>query len=558
MDEFEKELKLSFLQEANQHLQDTEQCFLDLEKKSNDPELIEKIFRFAHNLKGSAKAVGFSDMGEFMHEMESLLIKIKKGEILVKASTVSLLLLCNDHLRLWVQALSKNLEAKVDFQNLLMNLQSHSENIEAQDDEFLSQLSVNFIDVSVADSEETNSIADESIRVALPRLEKLMNNVGELVILQTVLNQHKSEIESSLLQKTITQLAKITKDIQDISMSLRMLPLKQTFQKMQRIVRDTAQELDKEIQLVLEGEETELDKTVIEHLSDPLVHLIRNAVDHGIEIPEEREAAGKSRKGRIYLRAFHSAGKIIIQVRDDGKGLDPNILKQKAIEKSLISEQMNMSEIEAQNLIFFPGFSTKKQATEISGRGIGMDVVKTNIEKILHGEISLQSQPGMGTLFTIQLPLTLAIVEGMIVSSKNEKYIVPLAQIHESVRLNESIVHKTAGLGTILTLRDEEIPLFHINELLFHRGNREARSLQNSIAIIIRSGATPFAVAVDDILGQHQVVIKSLGKEMRSMRGLAGGAILGDGKAALILDLQELIFKNKKSDRDIIPLRSVV
>ncbi len=541
MDAFEKELKISFLQEAIQLLSDAEECFLNLEKRMYDEELIDRIFRLAHNLKGSASAVGFAELGDFTHELESLLLKIKNHQIKTDTTTVSLLLACSDHLRIWVNGLYANFSFVIDSSRLTDSLQKHGlvTSSELDEEEILSLLTLSE-SLNANDLEGKPQLEDESIRVALPRLEKLMNYVGELVILQTVLNQHKFEIQSPLLQKTVTQLNKITKDIQEISMSLRMLPLKQTFQKMQRIVRDSAHELEKEIQFIVEGEDTEIDKTVIEKIGDPLVHLIRNAVDHGIEPPDEREKLGKSRKGRIYLRAFHAAGKMILQIRDDGRGLDPQFLRAKAIEKGLLSPDVVLTDKEAQNLIFMPGFSTKAAATDLSGRGVGMDVVKTNIEKILRGEISIQSQPGLGTLLIIQLPLTLAIIEGLIVSCSKQKYIIPLFQINESLQLHSDLIHKTTGLGHLLTLRGEEMSLFRLNDLLSLK-TPNPKPLHECIAIIVRAGGSAFAVAVDDIVGQHQVVIKTLGVEMKDVKGFAGGAILGDGKAAMIIDLPEMI-----------------
>jgi two-component system chemotaxis sensor kinase CheA len=382
------------------------------------------------------------------------------------------------------------------------------------------------------------SSEDESIRVSLRRLEDLINNVGELVILQTVLNQHRHLIESSLLNRTISQLAKITKDIQDTSMSLRMVPLKQSFQKMQRIVRDTSKVLGKEIHFELIGEHTELDKTVVDQLGDPLVHLIRNAVDHGIESADDRIAAGKPAAGNVSLSAAHKGGKIVIEIKDDGKGLDPVKLKNSAIEKGILKPNQAISDKDAIHLIFAAGFSTKKEVTEVSGRGVGMDVVKTNIEKKLGGEIQLETELGKGSTFRIVLPLTLAIVDGMVIRSGTDRYIVPLAQVHESLQPQASDVHSVSGLGEVLSLRGEELPLIRLTQVLGRKS--EDRPASECIAIVVRNGEAPFSMLVDDILGQQQIVIKQLGGEVRNLKGVTGGAILGDGKAALILDLNEI------------------
>jgi two-component system chemotaxis sensor kinase CheA len=622
LDDFEKELRVGFLDEAAQLLADTEQCFLDLEKDSTQTSLLEKIFRLAHNLKGSAKAVGFGEMGDFTHQLESLLLKLKNGELAISAPVVSLLLRCNDHLRTWVDLLKSNLEASFSSHELLGEIASaiagtlvapepnatepeaarqtpappaaptpnpsiantllddHGQTVPSADlfEETRAVVQESLKSAGVtsqtkpplpaqateqppqskskpatqAGTAASNSAAtaDENIRVSLKRLERLMNNVGELVILQTVLDQQKHQVTSPLVQKTISQLAKITKDIQDISMSLRMIPLKQTFQKMQRIVRDTSGALGKTINLHLEGEETELDKTVVEHLGDPLVHLIRNAVDHGIESTSERQALGKTTAGNVTLRAFHRGGQMVIEIQDDGKGLDAERLRAKAVEKGLLKPNQSISEKEAHLLIFAPGFSTKAEVTEISGRGVGMDVVRTNIEKILQGQIQVETAIGKGTCFRIILPLTLAIIDGMIVMAGPERFVVPIVHVHESLQPKPADVHFVSGVGEILSLRGEHMPLHRLSALL---GRRQGTTPANPIAIVVRSGQKPFAVLVDDIIGQQQVVIKSLGSEMRGLKGVSGGAILGDGKASLILDLTELISRMASSPTSTSP-----
>jgi len=601
MDDFEKELKQIFLAEAGQLLVDAEQCFLSLESSPKDSNLLDKIFRLAHNLKGSSKAVGFDEMGAFTHELESLLLKLKSGDLLVQSSTVSLLLRSNDHLCKMVQALNADLGAKFDSAQLIEEIHAQMsgtaavaspasapeptasaaapldapsegpsgaevETALAPDLSFetLTEATLNEVPKFEEPITEAPIVAapiqvapemkapptstvpnpsggEESIRVSLARLEKLLNFVGELVILQTVLNEQALGSNPALLRKTAQQMGKVTKEIQDISMSLRMVPVKQTFQKMQRIVRDTSSALGKKINLTLQGEETELDKTVLENLSDPLVHLIRNSVDHGIELPEVRARNGKSETGNIFLRAYHQSGKLVIEVADDGGGIDPDRLLQKAIEKGILKPGTQLSKKDAIALIFAPGFSTKAEVTEVSGRGVGMDVVKTNIER-LKGEVHVDSEIGKGTTLRIVLPLTLAIIDGMIVMSHESRYVVPLSHIHESLKPVPGDIRKTAGLGDMLLLRGENLPLYSLAELLGQRRKEEEN--RDSIALVIRTQATPFAVMVDDIIGRHQVVIKKLGQEVQNLKGLGGSAILGDGKPALILELSELI--NKK------------
>ncbi|RZA08569.1 MAG: chemotaxis protein CheA [Proteobacteria bacterium] len=582
MDEFELELKNGFLEEATQLQSEVEQCFLSLEANPEDHTILEKIFRLAHNIKGSSKAVGFSELGAFTHEFESFILKLKNGEIKIDHRAVDLLLAGNDHLRQYFEALKADLNAVLDSRTLVANFLSfRNEALAANpepsplelagipdaaafaDEAFVSAeappLSADLTEFSaiteahlpvgepiadkpaglpppVAKAAKAPAGADESIRVSLGRVEKLIDFVGEAVIMQTMLKE-LSLSGSPALRRSVHHLGKVIKEVQDLSMGLRMLPIKGTFQKMQRIVRDTSSLLNKQVHLELEGEETEIDKTVLESLGDPLVHMVRNGVDHGIEMPEARLAAGKPAAGTIRLRAFHQSGRLVIEIRDDGAGISASRLRKKAVEKGILSETAaaNLSEQDAIHLIFHPGFSTKAEVTEVSGRGVGMDVVKTNIES-LQGEVNVTTVEGKGSLFRISLPLTLAIIDGMIVRSGNQRYVVPLNHVHESLKPGPKDLHKTTGVGEMLLLRGENLPVFRLSKVL---GAKPSDSEQ--IAIIVRNDAKPFAFLVDDILGQHQVVIKKMGAELASLKGFSGSAILGDGRPALILEMPELI-----------------
>lgn len=639
MEDFEKELRLGFLEEAEQLLNDVEQSYLQLEQNPNESSIIDKIFRVAHNIKGSARAVGFTELGHFAHEFENLLLRLKDKTITPNQAIINLMLNCNDHLQKMISSLKEDMTGVFDNSHLIEQinfalsggLQSESEtneidpavenNIENNfevdfekhhsaeqaelsahpttetktleiteikkssevtgENEISSEIaltadSTQNIPATTIDKVENTSSAsnssssssttetsanqqsskpnsspsgnspqsEESIRVSLNRLEKLLNYVGEMVILQTVLKEQTLN-SSLLIRKTVHQLEKATKEVQDISMGLRMLPIKPTFQKMQRIVRDTTSELGKKVKLNLEGEDTELDKTILERISDPLVHLIRNACDHGIESPENRLAAGKSESGTIKLSAYHQSGKLVIEITDDGAGINPDVLRKKAIEKKIVSANTHMSDKEAINLIFHPGFSTKAVVTDLSGRGVGMDVVKNNIEAI-QGDIYLDTAVGKGTTFKIILPLTLAIIDAMVILNNDSRYVIPLSHIHESVKLDQIDIKKTTGLGDILLLRGENIPLFYLNNIINKRLTPKNPS-DNQIAIVIKNSQETFAVVVDDIIGQYQVVIKKLGEELQGIKGISGSAILGDGKPALILEMSELISKNKKN-----------
>jgi two-component system chemotaxis sensor kinase CheA len=393
----------------------------------------------------------------------------------------------------------------------------------------------------------TSTKDDEGIRVSLARVQKLIDFVGEIVILQSALRDFAADTKDQGLKRVVDQVGKVTKDVQDISMSLRMVPAKPIFQKLQRIVRDTSQALKKDINFITSGSETEMDKNLLERIGDPLVHLIRNACDHGIESQEDRIARGKSPTGEVVLNAYRQSGKLVFEIRDDGGGLDPEKLIRIAKSKGVISQDAQLNDKDAMHLIFAPGFSTAAKVTDISGRGVGMDVVRTNLEE-MQGTISIESKIGVGTTFKILLPLTLAIIDGMVVSVMNEKFVIPLSQVHETVRLSSASIQSTQGFGDILLLRSENAQLYDLGNLLHRREHGNFN--KNAIAIIFRTLEQPYAVVVDDILGRHQVVTKQLGEEVRTLRGLSGCTILGDGKPSLILELDDLV---REATKDLAP-----
>lgn len=575
MDDFEKELKLGFLDEAEQSIADVEQSFLSLETDPDNKENINNIFRLAHNLKGSSKAVGFDQLGQFTHEFETFVLKVKNEELKVSASVVSLLLKTTDFIKAAIVELRSNLDAPISYDEILHEMKNFSDSAvaaaqptepeivepEAVAHEVASSeaASSEAAAPEVAAAEASESVSnvkelpkkakqpspakapalDESIRVASSKVERLLNAVGEMVILQSVLAQTKDGVQSQNFKKTMHQLSKVSKEIQDISMGLRMVPIKPVFQKMQRIVRDTAQLLNKEVNLILVGEESELDKNVLENINDPLVHLIRNSVDHGIEAPEKRVANGKSAAGNVELKAYHRSGRLVIDVIDDGGGLSPEFLRKKAIEKGILSETEVLSDAECYKLIFRPGFSTKEQITEVSGRGVGMDVVKTNIEK-LGGEIQVESTLGKGTVFRIALPLTLAIVDAMIVSYGGQKFVLPLNHICETLRPQMNQVHREKNLGLVLMLRGENLPMYHLGDFF---AQKRQKNETNMIAMVFRNDNKPYAILVDDIIAQQPVVVKRLSDDMEGMVGISGTTILGDGKPCLILEAQDLLLR---------------
>jgi two-component system chemotaxis sensor kinase CheA len=384
--------------------------------------------------------------------------------------------------------------------------------------------------------------ASSSIRVDTDKIDTLINMVGEVVITQSMLGligENFSMDKVGQLKRGLAQLERHTRDLQQSVMNIRMLPISFVFSRFPRLVHDISTKLDKKITLKLVGENTEVDKAVVELINDPLVHLIRNSLDHGIEMPADRIAAGKPEMGTIELKAYHRGGHIVIEIVDDGRGLDKNKLLSKAIEKGLVEESVIMSEKQIFELIFMPGFSTAEQLTDISGRGVGMDVVRRNIQS-LGGNIDIISELGKGTTIAIHLPLTLAILDGQSVAVGDETYIVPLVSIIESINITEKMLNKVAGKGETFKLRNEYLPIIRMREIFNVKSGAATKSNEGVIVVVEGQGAL-CGFLVDELLGQQQVVIKSLEANYRRVEGVSGATILGDGSVALILDVPGLV-----------------
>jgi two-component system, chemotaxis family, sensor kinase CheA len=389
-----------------------------------------------------------------------------------------------------------------------------------------------------------NGIAKEEkrsfVKIDTLKLDELFDSVGEMVIAQNFLaeNEEVLRLGSPTLNRTLDNLNKITKLIQKRVMALRMVPVHDTFEKMKRVVRDASKKVGKEIEFIIEGEETEVDKTMVDLLSDPLIHIMRNAIDHGIEhTAQERLDAGKSAKGYVSLRAFHKGGNIAIEVRDDGAGIDRDKVLSKAIERGLVSAGDELSDQQIYALIMQAGFSTADTISDISGRGVGLDVVRSSIEK-LQGKIEIDSKKGEGSVFTIWLPLTLAIIDGMLVKSGENTFIVPTLSVIETFTPSPAIVHTIKGDGEFVDLRGEMIPVLRLNRVL--EINEEMPLISESILMCLERDGGKYALLIDDLVGRQQVVIKTLGKTLAGLRGISGGAIMGNGDIALILGVDDL------------------
>lgn len=383
--------------------------------------------------------------------------------------------------------------------------------------------------------------AVSSIRVGTEKVDSLINLVGELVITQSMLSQLGENFEISRLPQLIDgieQLERNTRELQEGIMRIRMLPISFAFNRLPRLVYDLSAKMGKQVELSISGEQTELDKTVMEKIGDPLVHLVRNALDHGLETPAQRRAAGKPETGLLHLNAYHQGGTIVIEISDDGAGLDQEKIRSKAIERGLISSEESLSQEEVHELIFMPGFSTAEEVSDVSGRGVGMDVVRKNIHG-LGGSVDVSSGVGVGSSFIIRLPLTLAIMDGQIIQVGDQRYIIPLISVIETVEIMPGTVKKVAGKGEVYSLRDEYVPVLRLYQLF--NLTPISNNLENALLVVVEFEDQRVGLLVDALQAQQQVVIRSLEKNYRKVTGIAGATILGDGDVALILDISGLL-----------------
>ena len=394
------------------------------------------------------------------------------------------------------------------------------------------------------------TVENTSIRVSIDKIDGLINMVGELVITQSMLGQLGQEFDMSRIQRLqegLSQLEQNTRELQESVMKIRMLPISFAFSRFPRLVHDLSKQLEKEVELVMIGENTELDKTVMEKIGDPLVHLVRNSLDHGLECPQQRLENGKSSIGTITLNAYHHGGSIVIEVKDDGAGLNKDRIRNKAIEKGLIAEDEHLTDGQIYDLIFQPGFSTADVVSDVSGRGVGMDVVRRNIAE-LNGSIDVSSTPGEGSVFSIRLPLTLAILDGQLVKVGEEIYIFPLVSIVESIQLEKSMLNNITGNQFVMQLRNDFVPIVCLQDIFNIKA--EKKDLEGAMLVVVEGDNGKVGIVVDELLGQQQVVIKSLEKNYQKVDSISGATILGDGTVALIVDISGLNNKSpdKKSD----------
>lgn len=536
--EFDPDILGGFIVEAREHLEGADVHLLALESDASDAEALRTVFRAFHTIKGAAGCLDLGAIQALAHETETLLDLARRGGFDLVAAMDLLFEAVDAMKRLTAQAetVLKSGDAPPPdprLDNLLFRIRRAA----ASPETMTGQAPPRPASVS---SSETRTVK-EHVRVDAERLDRLVDLIGELVIAESMVSQSpelRGPAASGTLGKSVGQLDKITRELQEMGMSLRMVPVRPLFQKMARLARDLSRKLGKPIEFSTSGEEIEIDKAIVPCVADALVHIVRNALDHGIEVaPADRLEAGKPATGRIELMACHREGSIVIEVRDDGRGLDPEAILSKAVEKGIVRKGDPLPESEVFKLIFLPGFSTAKAVTELSGRGVGLDVVRSSVEA-LRGRIEVRSRRGQGTTFRMKLPLTLAIIDGMVIRSGGERYIVPTLSITRLVRPEASQLSAAMDRGEMLLLQDELIPLFRLSRML---GVSAAEGEGSGVAVVIEEAGVRAAVMADEVLGQQQIVIKNLGMDLERVRGISGAVILPDGQVGLILDVSGLL-----------------
>ncbi|WP_163564779.1 hybrid sensor histidine kinase/response regulator [Helicobacter suis] len=623
-----KEIMEDFLVEAFEMNEQLDQDLVELEHNPEDPDLLNRIFRVAHTIKGSSSFLNLDTLTHLTHNMEDVLNRARKNELKITPDVMDVVLRSVDLMKtllVTIRNTGSDANSGVDISDVVKKLQAIAQSPETGEQEAEAQPSVQTPPQETPPQESTaqapqgtdNPLANEpepdlakmspeevekeiarllqlrqeadkarraqkkeqaaknppppppppkappkatpaskgtkeksvalgveqTVRVDVGRLDHLMNLIGELVLGKNRLIRIYGDVEERYdgekfleeLNQVVSSISAVTTDLQLAVMKTRMQPIGKVFNKFPRMVRDLSRELGKSIELVIDGEETELDKSIVEEIGDPLIHIIRNSCDHGIEKPEDRKMLGKPETGRVELSAYNEGNHIVIKITDDGAGMDPEKLKTKAIEKGIITERdaAAMTDKEALNIIFKPGFSTAKVVSNVSGRGVGMDVVKTNIEK-LNGIIELESQVGAGTVEKLKIPLTLAIIQALLVGVQEEYYAIPLSSVLETVRISQDEIYSVDG-KSVLRLRDEVLSLVRLADIFkvdaILEGSKEV------YVVIIGLADQKIGVIVDYLIGQEEVVIKSLGYYLKSTKGIAGATVRGDGKITLIVDV---------------------
>jgi two-component system, chemotaxis family, sensor kinase CheA len=553
----DRDLLQQFVHESLEHLANIEQGLLDLEQSPDSKPTLNSIFRSFHTLKGGSGFLNLAPFHHLAHELETLLDLGRNQRMPIDKEFVDLILEGKDVLQLWITEMELQLNGvkaatliQVPTRQLIELIRRVTEGAAP----------VNGLEADASNSGEPfpenttpgNSPQHASdapagvknpdayiVKVPIEKLDGLMDLVGELVISQSLITRNPliEEMQDQQLRNHFSRLFRITKELQKTTMSIRMVPVRSLFQKMGRVVRTISARVGKSVELRVEGDDTELDRTLIEELGDPLMHMVSNAIDHGIETAQVRKAAGKPECGSLLLKATHQGASVIIEIQDDGAGLNRDRIRAKALERKLIRESDLLTDKQVFNLIFEPGFSTAEAVTDISGRGVGMDVVRQNIER-LRGKIDIQSTPGHGSLFTLSLPLTLAIIEGLVIGVRHQRLIIPTQSVIESFSIVPGQISTVQGRGELVNFRGRLIPILRMDEFLGLANGAPAGGVL--LGVVVRAHGEERCLVVDQLVGKHEVVIKPLGDLFKSSL-FVGAAIISNGLIGLILDVHALV-----------------
>jgi two-component system chemotaxis sensor kinase CheA len=561
-----RELMAEFHAEAVEHVQQIEAALLALEHQPEDMEALNSIFRSFHTIKGNAGFLQLMPMHKLAHEVESLLDLARSKKLVLTPGIITEILRSRDAIQAQVSQVGVALEhgrlpdQVIPVSHLISavrQLAAGGPSAGAASAPALPAVAPGPVPGVVPPAAATpvpvvapatpaaqpagkSASVGATVRVSTDKLDSLMDVVGELVIVQSQLieTSRQGGLADSALQRNVSQLTRISKELQHTAMALRMIPVKPTFQKMERLVRDLARDFGKKVNFTTSGEDTELDRTVVEEIGDPLVHMVRNSMDHGLELPADRVARGKPETGAVHLHACHEGGNIVIELRDDGRGIDPDKIYRKAVEKGLVPAGTTLNREEILALIFAPGFSTAEKITAVSGRGVGMDVVKRNIQK-LRGKVEITSEVNRGSVFKIKLPLTMAIIDGLVVRVGADRFILPSTSVQVALRPRRESLTTVQGKGELIEVRGKQLPLHRL-----HRRFRVTADSENpweGIVVVVENSGRQSALFVDEMISKQEVVIKSLGAFMQGLPGVSGAAIMGDGNIALILDPNSLL-----------------
>lgn len=543
-------LVLEFITESFGHIESAEAAVLQLEEDPHNLEVVNAIFRSFHTIKGVAGFLNLKQIGALAHAAENLLDLARHEKLLLAGTVIDVVLEAIDLVKVLINSLNDAVKTggapapQARLAGLLIKLHAAAsgkpeEGAAAAPAAASQEARTEETPKAKTGGGSSAPAGEQTVKVATDRLDSLINMVGELVIAQSMAGQdvHASS-GNQRLTRNMAHLGKLTRELQDLSMSMRMVPIQGVFQKMARLVRDVARKAMKEIDFSVVGGETELDRNIVEAISDPLVHMVRNSVDHGIEPPDQRAQVDKPRAGKILLKAYHHSGNIVIEITDDGRGLNKARILKKAIDNGIVREGQELSDQEIFKLVFAAGLSTAEKITDISGRGVGMDVVKRNVEA-LRGRIDIASTEGKGSTFTIRLPLTLAVIDGQVLKVGTERYIIPITSIVQTIQPKPEQLSSVQGRGEMCMIRGNLLPLFRVHKLFNVKPITEDPT--KSLIVIVQNDLYRCCLLVDELLGQQQVVIKSLGDVMGHVPGISGGAILGDGNVSLILDVAGLI-----------------